>query len=93
MIARPVQVEPGLRLGFPDRAAEFVDGVEIGVLASLIATGAPVFDHTLSAGNLDQARDLVSALGYRLVVSGQADGRVTIRVSRTSIRPRFTLAG
>ena len=86
-----VEVEPDLRITFPHRSREFREGVEIGVLAALLATGAPVFDHPVSIANLDQARDLAAPMGYRAVLSGETDGLVTLRLTRTSQRPHLSL--
>lgn len=89
--SRKIYVEPGLNIGFPHRSAEFAEGIEIGILAGLMATGSPRFDHHISAASLDQARDLAGPLGYRIMVSDEADGLVRIALSRTSLRPRLSL--
>lgn len=86
-----VEIEPGLRLRFPHRSAEFREGVEIGVLAATIATGAVPFDHPVSAENLDQARDLASSMGYRAVVIGEVDGIVTLLITRRSMKPKLAV--
>lgn len=90
-IHRKVHVEDGLHIGFPHRSAEFAEGVEIGILAALMATGSPRFHHRISPASVEQARDLAAPLGYRLMVSDEADGLVQIALSRTSLRPRLSL--
>lgn len=89
--SRKVNIEPGLSVGFPHRSAEFAEGVEIGILAGLMAVGSPRFDHHISSGAVEQARDLAAPLGYRILVSGEADGLVQIALSRASLRPRLSL--
>ena len=88
-----VEVEPELRLRFPHRSAEFREGVEIGVLAGLMATGAPMFDHPVSVANLDQARELAVGMGYRVTGSDETDGLVTLCLCRTSVRPKLAVVG
>ncbi len=88
---RKIHVEHGLQVGFPHRSAEFAEGVEIGILAALMATGSPRFHHRISPTTVEQARDLAGPLGYRLMVSDEADGLVQVALSRTSLRPRLSL--
>ena len=86
-----VEVEPGLRLRFRHRSPEFVEGVEIGVLAHLIASVTVPFDHPVSSVNVDQARDLAESMGRRAVVIGEVDGVVTLLITRWPLRPRLAV--
>ena len=86
-----VEVEPNLRISFPHRSAEFVAGVRIGVLAAKMATGAPVFDSSVSVENMDQARELAAGMGYRAVVIGEVDGVVTLLITRWPVKPRLAV--
>jgi hypothetical protein len=64
---RRVEVVDGLLVGFPGRSTEFTEGVEIGLVAAALATGWASIEMKVGAAALEQARDLASALGYRVV--------------------------
>jgi hypothetical protein len=88
---RQIHVEDGLSLRFPGRDEEFNEGVEIGVIAVLMAGGEGAFTRHLSTANIEQARSLAEKLGYHLVTGG-CDGPsalVTFRKGRA--RPKLTL--
>ena len=61
---RPIHVEDGLTIRFPHRCAEFVEGVEIGLLAASLSTGAPRILSWLSPQVLEQAISLAAEMGY-----------------------------
>src|SRR3712207_4563291 len=63
---RRIHVENGLSLRFPHRDEEFDEGVEIGILAVLMSSGARGFTHWVSTANVEQVRALAEGMGYRL---------------------------
>lgn len=63
---RKVNIENDLRIGFPGRDAGFHDGVEMGMLATLMALGLTEFTRSISDENIEQARVLGQHLGYHL---------------------------
>lgn len=63
---RKIAVEDGLRIGFPGRETSFHDGVEIGMLATLMALGFSEFAREVSCANIEQARVLGQRLGYHV---------------------------
>ena len=84
---RAIEVESGLTLRFPKRGPEFADGVEIGVLAALMALEQPVVSRTIATGNIEQARVLAENLGYRLV-NTQLEGQTArITLNKRGVRP------
>jgi hypothetical protein len=88
---RRIHVENGLSLRFPNRDKEFDEGVEIGVLAVLMSSGARSFTHWVSTANVAQVRALAEGMGYR-VTEGEADGALTQVIFRTGgSRPKLTL--
>jgi hypothetical protein len=88
---RHIHLADGLRLRFPGRSEEFDQGVEIGMLAVLMDTGAREFRRWIATANLDQARALAKQLGYH-VVEGSGDGEWTELVFRFgSARPQLKL--
>lgn len=89
---RKVEVVEGLRLRFPGRAADFDDGVEVGIAAALMAIRGQTFSHRLSPGSLDQVRPLAVELGYRLVVDSSGEGWCDVSFRRGPERPRLVLA-
>jgi hypothetical protein len=88
---RSIHVEDGLRLRFAGRDEEFNEGVEIGILASLMSSGQRGFTHWVSRANVEQARALAGKMGYRLT-EGVVDGALTEVILRTKrMRPTLTL--
>jgi hypothetical protein len=81
---RKVHIEDGLAVRFPGRDREFADGVEIGMLATLMASGLAEFSRTVASVNVEQARKLAQRLGY-LVEADQchANGMVRLTARRS----------
>lgn len=89
---RKIAVEEGLRIGFPGRDAGFHDGVEMGMLATLMALGFTEFTREVSSLNVEQARVLGQQLGYHvggLDRTGEGNCRVTFR--NRAQRPKLRL--
>jgi len=88
---RRIHVENGLSLRFPHRDEEFDEGVEIGILAVLMSSGARGFTHWVSTANVEQVRALAEGMGYRLT-EGEVDESLTEVIFRTGrARPKLTL--
>lgn len=90
---RHIHIAEGLTLRFPNRGDDFAEGVEIGALAALLATGGVSFDQWISKGALEQARSLAEGMGYRFVVA-EADGdhlRISLQTGR--MRPALKVVG
>jgi hypothetical protein len=88
---RQIHVEDGLSIRFPGRDEDFNEGVEIGIVAVLMAAGEGAFTRYLSTANIEQARSLAEKLGYQLV-TGSCDGPSTlVTFRRGSARPKLTL--
>jgi len=88
---RHIQLEEDLRIRFPSRGAEFDEGVEIGILAALMAAGLPEISRTVASGTIEQLRCLASGLGYRIVVSGEIRGQVDVTLQSSAMRPKLRL--
>lgn len=93
---RRIEIETGLVLRFPQRSADFCDGMEIGLLAMQMASGADTFSRSIAAGNVEQARALADKLGYMIVASpagGQADDEssVTVTLRKRGARPELRI--
>jgi hypothetical protein len=81
-------IEEGLKIAFPGRDAEFCAGVEIGMLATLMAMAISEFDRQVSRSNIEQARVLSDSLGYYIVRSECCDdGAVRVTFSNRRRRP------
>jgi uncharacterized protein YcfJ len=77
-----IEVEPGLNLRFPQRSAEFIEGVEIGILAGQLATGVIDFARPVGRAALEQAGALAAGLGYSMVETQDLGNQVLVRFSR-----------
>lgn len=86
---RDIEIEDGLKIRFPDRDEQFVLGVEIGVLASLMGGGARSILRRISAANLEQVRRLAPKMGYRLEVEDSQGEWIYVRLNDKSVRPKL----
>lgn len=81
---RKVIIEDGLTVCFPTKDESFADGVELGMLATLMAFQVSSFSRTISTTNVAQARSLAQKLGYQAVVAkADGDGATRLTVSRS----------
>ena len=81
---RKVVIEDGLTVRFPTRDESFADGVELGMLATLMAFQLSSFSRTIATANVAQARSLAQKLGYQAVVAEiECDGSTRLTVSRS----------
>ena len=87
---RPIYVEEGLTLRFPARGEEFNQGVEIGIVAVLMAAGQS-FNVSLSLASVDQARELADKMNFRVIVGPIRDHTAHVTFSNTQGRPALTL--
>jgi hypothetical protein len=86
-----IHVSEGLRLRFPGRGQDFDAGVETGIAAHLMALSRATFVQTISAENLEQLRELASAMQYRLVVLGRDAEWAEVEFNQTRVRPRLSI--
>lgn len=88
---RQIHVVPGLRLRFVGRDDAFNEGVEIGLLAAKLASGAAEFTMTLAAGTMEQARALAASMGYRLHLLATHEDAVDVTFLTGGRRPKLQL--
>ena len=87
-----INIQDDLRIRFPARDTTFTEGVEIGMLATLMSLGWKEFDRTISRVNLEQARSLGEKLGYHVTgVVDEEPGFVRITLRDRSLRPKLKL--
>ena len=84
---RPIYVEDGLTIRFPHRCADFVEGVEIGLLVASLSTGAPRIVCCLSPEVLEQATSLAARMGYQKVHESPAGEWTRLAFRFGSARP------
>ena len=87
-----INIQDDLRIRFPARDKTFSEGVEIGMLATLMSLGWREFERSISMVNLDQARSLGEKLGYHVTgVTDEEPGFVRITLRDRSLRPKLKL--
>jgi len=84
---RRITIEEGLTLRFPGRDAAFGEGVEIGMLAVLMAMGRAEIARPIAPGNVQQARALAESFGYRLVEGERTLEGIDVLLTRRAARP------
>lgn len=90
---RKIEVEPGLRLRFPDRGAEFDDGLEIGMVVARMGSAYPQILTVISRTALADLEGLARVMSYRVHVVAADQDKVTVEVERTSKPPRMRVIG
>lgn len=88
---RSIDVEDNLRLRFPERDDHFDDGVEVGMIVSLMAMAMPRINRVVSARVIEQLRSLGARMGYRLMIEDQQADCASIALVSTGIRPTLKL--
>lgn len=88
---RRITIEEGLTLRFPGRDASVGEGVEIAVLAALMATGVAEIARVIAPGNVERARALAEAMDYRLIETGRAPEGVAVLLTPRAARPALKL--
>lgn len=84
---RRIEIVEGLSIRFPNRSEEFLEGVEIGLMAAALAFSPARHVFELSQAAVAQAADLARNLGYRVVEGPAVDGRVAMTLVRSDMRP------
>lgn len=84
---RRIEIVEGLSIRFPNRSEEFLEGVEIGLMAASLAFSPARHVCELSESAVAQATDLARNLGYRVVEGPAAAGRVSMTLIRADVRP------
>lgn len=85
-----IAVEDGLTVRFPEREPDFIEGVEIGLLLALLASGQSDVMQTIRTSSLEQAQALAAQFGYRCIASRQdSSNRITVHVTNRRFRPRL----
>jgi len=70
---RAIHVEDGLTVTFPNRSDEFDEGVEVGIVLTLMAAGRD-FTLWVSEGALPQVRDLAGRMRFQIVTGAKDRG-------------------
>ncbi|MEJ1162005.1 hypothetical protein [Prosthecomicrobium sp. N25] len=86
-----IEVEPGLNLRFPRRSAEFLEGVEIGILAATLASAGADVVRPVGRTALEQARDLAAGLGFAAIEQADLGDRVLVCFTKRRRRQHLRL--
>lgn len=84
-----IHLTEGLRLRFPARSVDFDQGVEVGVLATLMSQDVAEFNRRISKANLGQVRALAEQFGYRLVEGEADEDAILLTFYSRAARPRL----
>lgn len=86
---RHIELEDQLKIRFASQPEAFDRGVEVGILAALMAAGVSSFERTVASDVEEPVRRLAEKLGYRVIPTAANPGRVRLRLSRASLRPQL----
>lgn len=86
-----INIQDDLRIRFPARDKVFAEGVEIGMLATLMSLGSREFGRTISRVNLDQAKSLGEKLGYHLAEVAEDEEPGFVRITFRDRKQRAKL--
>lgn len=89
---RRIEIADGLSIRFPNRSEEFIEGVEIGLLAAALATKPARHAADLTPRSVTQAEAFARSLGYRVVRGPEtAEGLVALTCLREDVKPSFRI--
>jgi len=88
---RHIHLDDGMRLRFPSRSEDFDQGVEVGMIATLMDMGMSDFTRRISKANVDQIRPLATKFGYHLVEGEGDEEWVEIAFRNGPARPKLKL--
>lgn len=88
---RKIHLEDDLRLRFPGRTEQFDDGVEIGMVAALMALGHRNIERSISVAALETVRSVAQRLGYRVLVQDLDEELVRVTLENTACRPELRI--
>jgi hypothetical protein len=86
---RQIELEDALKIRFASQPEEFDRGVEVGMVAAMMAAGVATFERTVSADVEEPVRRLAEKLGYRIVPNPLSEGKTRLRLARASLRPQL----
>jgi hypothetical protein len=87
-MVRQIELVDDVRIRFPGRGDEFDTGIEVGMLATLMALGNSSIERRVSPACLEQLKPLAKQLGYNLVFEAEADA-IAVTLLHKSLRPRL----
>lgn len=88
---RQISIEDGLKISFPGRDASFSEGVEVGMLAALMALGQREITRTIAPETLEQATVLARKLGYHVSSVEPSGDTVLLVLCNHAPRPKLRL--
>jgi len=83
-----VHLSDSKKLRFPARCEDFVQGVEIGIVAALMDVPLIIFIKKISAANLDQVEALAEKMGYEIEAGHQEEDWVELTFRHIASQPR-----
>lgn len=87
-----INIQDDLRISFPARDDSFSEGVEIGMLATLMSMGGAEFSRSVSLKGVEQAKRLGEKLGYHIAAMEPEEGEmVRLTFRERSQRARLTV--
>lgn len=89
---RKIHLDQEIRVRFPQRNAEFDDGVEVGMLAALMTLGDPVITRFVSERCLEQLQTLAPRLSYRVGSEPSLEaGLCKVTLTSSAVRPKLRI--
>ena len=89
---RKIEILADLRVRFPHRVGEFDEGVEVGVIATLMALGEGKIRRRISRASVIQLRPLAEHFRYRITTQPLGDS-VEVTLEPTYRRPLLRIVG
>ena len=88
---RRIFLEDGLNVRFPGRDEEFNQGVEIGIVATLLSSAQSRVTVWMSPDTVEQARALGEKMGFHLTARESEDGATMVTFAAGRARPQLRL--
>jgi hypothetical protein len=86
---RHIHLEDQLRIRFPGRSADFDEGVEVGMIAALMALKVPNVSRWIAASTGSQIRSLAEKFGYRVIIDEDGADWWHVTLTNAKARPQL----
>jgi hypothetical protein len=88
---RQIELEDALTIRFATQSEDFDRGVEVGMIAAMMAAGVSRFERSVAADVVEPVRALAAKMSYRVTSFDLTGERARLVISCSSFRPALRI--